>query len=271
MWQALERNVRAARARAYVRVVSTFRELSWVVFEIILPLLAVAAYVFMYRALQAPERFIGYALLGGAMTAYWLNVLWSMASQFYWEKQTGQLEIFFLAPVSRMAILAGMAAGGMFMSSARAVGTLVVGSWLFGVRYDPSGIGPGLAVFVLTLLALYGLGMVMASLFMFYGREAWHLANLLQEPVYLMSGFYFPVRALPFWIGVAASIIPLTLGLDAIRQLVFPGSADGLWPVATEVVALAGLSVLFLALAHAALRRMEDAARREGRLTLRWQ
>jgi hypothetical protein len=28
------------------------------------------------------------------MMAYWLGVLWSMGTQFYWEKQDGNLEFY---------------------------------------------------------------------------------------------------------------------------------------------------------------------------------
>ena len=52
-------------------------------FETVLPLMSVVAYVFIYRAANAPEEFIGFVVVGGAMTAFWLNVLWSMASQLY--------------------------------------------------------------------------------------------------------------------------------------------------------------------------------------------
>ena len=71
------------------------------------------------------------------------------------------------------------------------------------------------------MTALYGMGMMSASLFLLLSREADHLAQLATEPVYLVSGFYFPVRSLNFWVAAAASIIPLTLGLDAVRQLIF--------------------------------------------------
>ena len=55
------------------------------------------------------------------------------------------------------------------------------------------------AVFLLTLVALYGLGMMFASLFLLWGREAWHMVNLLQEPVYLLTGTNFPVKTVfPF-------------------------------------------------------------------------
>src|SRR5690606_1092970 len=112
------------------------RELSWLVFDIGFPIVAAAAYVFIYEALGAPAEYTGFVLLGGAMTAYWMNVLWGMASQFYWEKQSGLLEVYFLAPASRVALLLGMSAGGIFMSSVRAASTLVAGSLIFGIRYE---------------------------------------------------------------------------------------------------------------------------------------
>lgn len=97
------------------------------------------------------------------------------------------------------------------------------------------------------------------------------MANALQEPVYLASGFYFPVRALGFWTAMGASVIPLTLGLDAMRQLVFGSSDAGLLAVGWELAGLGLLTVVYFVLAVRALGRMEHLAKREGRLTLKWQ
>lgn len=207
------------------------------------------------------------------MTAYWMNILWSMASQLYWEKETGNLELFLIAPTSRMAILLGMAVGGLAATTLRAAGVLLAGGLLFRVSFSPTSVPALVGVFLLTLVALYGLGMLLASLFLLWGREAWHLASLLQEPVFLLSGFYFPVRALGFFVALGASIIPITLGLDAMRQLLYPGMMAGLrfLPVGVELGMLAFLGGLFLFLSHRALRFFEDLARREGRLTLRGQ
>ncbi|MCX7751016.1 MAG: ABC transporter permease [Candidatus Bipolaricaulota bacterium] len=265
--------LRTAWGRAYPRVIGMSREKSWILFDVLLPLLQVSAYVFIYRAIGAPREFTGFVVLGGAMTAYWMNILWSMASQLYWEKETGNLELYLIAPTSRMAILLGMALGGIAATTLRAVGVLLLGTLLFRVPLAPTSVPALVGVFLLTLIALYGLGMLLASLFLLWGREAWHLANLLQEPVFLLSGFYFPVRALGFFVALGASLVPITLGLDAMRQLLYPRMMEGLkfLPVGVELGALAGLGVAFLVLAHRALRFFEDLARREGRLTLRGQ
>jgi ABC-2 type transport system permease protein len=190
--------VRTVIGRAYPRLIGLQRERSWLFFEIVLPLLGTSAFVFIYRALGAKPEFTGFVVLGGAMTAYWMNVLWSMATQFYWEKETGNLALYLIAPTSRMAILLGMALGGMAATTVRALAVLVLGSFVFGVTFTVSNWGSLLLVFFLTLVALYGLGMIFASAFLLYGREAWHMANLLQEPVFLLSAFISPSRVWAF-------------------------------------------------------------------------
>ena len=268
----LKTNLKAIFGRSYVRLVGAHREPSWLISEALLPLLSTAAFVYVYKALKAPEEFTGFVVLGGAMTAYWINVLWSMAAQFYWEKEMGNLELYLVAPISRMAILLGMATGGFYLASTRAIFVFVIGSLIFKVNFAMISWGKLALIFFLTQVSLYGLGMMFSSLFMLFGREAWHTTNLFQEPIYLLSGFFFPIKSLGFTIGLIASFIPLTLGLDGMRQLAFKGGKEfGFLNVNLEIGALVILSILFLIASHYALKYMENMGKKEGRLTLRWQ
>jgi len=254
--------------RSYPRVVGMQRERSWMFFDVFLPLLSVSAYVFVYRAIGAPEDYVGFVVVGGAMTAFWMNVLWSMSSQLYWEKEQGNLALYIISPAPMMAILLGMAVGGLFATLLRATAIIAVGSLIFDVTYAVSSFWQLIAVFSLSMIALYGLGMMTASIFLLLSREAWHLANLAMEPVYLVSGMYFPVKNLGFWAAAAASVIPLTLGLDAMRQLVFAsGPSLGFLSVETEIIVLILLSVVFVTAARFLLAYIERLAVREGRLT----
>lgn len=264
---------RTVVGRAYPRVIGAQRERSWLFFETFLPLLQVSAFVFVYRAIQAPPEFTGFVVLGGAMMAYWQNVLWSMAAQFYWEKETGNLELYIIAPTSLMAILLGMAIGGMLATTVRALAVITLGLLIFRVEVSIVSAPQLLGVFLLTLLALYGMGMLFSSLFLRYGRQASHLSNLLQEPVFLLSGFYFPVRALGIAVALGASVIPITLGLDAMRQLLFPEmmAQFRFLDVGVELGILAVLAIVFLWLARRALSHMEALSREDGRLTIRGQ
>ena len=298
--QRVRLNLQSIVGRAYPRVIGANREPSWIFFEAILPLLGIAAYVFIYQALGASRlagvtdpamraqivsdvnALVGTVVLGGTMIAFWLNVLWSMASQLYWEKEIGNLQLYMMAPMSRMALLGGMALGGMFMTSVRAITTLVVGVLVFSVVLQVVNAPLLLAVFFVTLIALYGMGMMLASLYLLWGREAFHLSALLEEPIFFTSGFYFPVGGLGTpqagLLGRAvltfATFIPATLGLDAMRQLIFPGAWGGAFWVFrpdVELVLLVVLAIVFLILARYTLAYLEMLARREGRLTSRHQ
>lgn len=255
-------------ARAYPRLIGQQREKSWLFFDVLLPMLSVAAYVLVYRAMRAPEDYIGFVVVGGAMLAFWMNVLWSMSMQLYWEKEQGNLALYIMAPNSMMSILLGMAFGGLIATTLRALAILFLGSLIFKVHFVVLSFWQLFAVFLLTMIALYGMGMMFASVFLLLGREAWAALDVIQEPVYLVSGFFFPVRALPFWVAAGASLIPLTLGLDAMRQLTFEtGPSLGFLSVTLEIGILAFLAVVFLILSKVFLDYTEKLAIREGRLT----
>ena len=271
--QVAENNWRAMVGRAYPRVRGMVREPSWVFFEILLPFLATSAFVLVYRALEAPEAYVGFVVLGGAMAAFWLNVVWMMASQLYWEKSQGNLELYFAAPMHLMAVLLGMAVGGLVMSSTRAAAILVISTLVFGVEFHVEQWGLVVVVFVLTLAALYGLGMVMASLFLLWGREAFHITNLMIEPVYFVSGMNFPIGRLGTLGAIAIVTIPLAVGLDAMRQLVFAGAPylTGTPPPEVEAVILLVMAVVFTLLARRLITAIERMARARGSLSIRWQ
>ncbi len=256
----------------WVRLRGSNRDPTALAAEVGLPILTIGAYVILYRAIGISATAGAAVIIGGAMIAFWTNVLWNMSSQWFWEREQGNLEMYLVAPVSRMSILLGMALGGGLNTAMRALGIVLLGIFVFQVPFqltDPFSVG---IVLVLTLAALYTLGMLFASLFMLYGREAWNTANLLQEPVYFLSGAYFPAiyaPIVPFGLQVAGSLIPMTIGLDAIRRLVIYGeSIMSIWP---HMIALVACILILFPLARRTLTYMESLGKKEGRLTLRWQ
>jgi ABC-2 type transport system permease protein len=265
-------NIRAVYARAYVRIKGLIREPHWSIAEVTIPLLSLSAYVYMYTMLNSPQEYMAFVIVGGAMLAFWSNVLWGMSAQLYWEKDTGMLQHYMLAPASRMAILVGMAVGGMINTTLRSVSILLIGSIIFPVSYnliDPLAL---ITVFIVTIVALYGMGMLFASLFLLYGREASHIADLLQEPIYMLSGIYYPVissRIFPQSVKIIASLIPLTLGIDAIRLILVMGKS--ITDVSMHIIGLCILAIALLILAYIALKKMEYVSKKHGRLLLRWQ
>ncbi len=269
--EELLHNLKAAYARLWVRIKGGNREPEWLAAEVIIPVITLSAYVFLYKMVNAPPEYAGFVIIGGTMMAFWSNVLWNMSAQFYWEKEVGNLEVYLVAPISRMAILLGMALGGFVNTVLRASAVFIAGILIFQVPMALHEPLTALLIFVLTIAALYALGMMFASLFMLYGREAWHTANLLQEPIQFLSGTYYPTtsQVVPHMIQLLSSLIPLTFGLDGIRRVAILG--QGIIDVWPHIIALAVFILVLLPLARLALDFMENLGKKEGRLTLRWQ
>ena len=145
---------------------------------------------------------------------------------------------------------------------------VAAGILLFGVQFSTAHLGWLALTCFLTMAALYGMGKLFAMHFLFFRREAWHLTNLRQERTFLPSRLNFPARALGPWIAFAASITPLTQGLDAMRQLLFPQNTQfGFLSVGAELAILTALCIVMIGAARISLQRLEMLSRREGRLT----
>jgi ABC-2 type transport system permease protein len=265
-------HLKVVYARAYVRLKGLIREPHWSIAEVIIPLLSISAYIYLYQFINAPHYLLGFVVIGGAMLAFWSNILWGMSTQLYWEKETGTLTQYMIAPISRIAILIGMAIGGMINTSIRALSILGLSILLFPIQLSLADPFALLLIFALSLIALYGMGMLFASLFLLYGREASHIADLLQEPIYLLSGLYYPIftnRFIPNILKIASTLIPLTLSIDGIRILLILNGT--LKDIFIHIIGLSILSLILIPLARIMLNRLEYISKKEGRLILRWQ
>jgi len=261
--------LRTMRARALVRLWSIFGERLWIVVSMGFPVLSSLALSLLYYSIGAVD-YVGFAILGGVMVSFWGNVLWSMASQFNWDKQEGLFEIYLTSPASLSAILIGMSVGGIIGTVPSALVVIAIGWALFHPVVTASW-GAVALTFSLTLASLYAMGMTLSSLYLTYGREAESINNVLQDPVSMLSGLYFPSigagSPFPFAIQAVASLIPLTIGMEALRGSLFEGmDIVGIWP---SLVVLAVMAVVFLAMSSFALNALERRGRRDGTIAVR--
>src|SRR5260370_17014197 len=115
--------------------------------------------IYVYRAFHAHSRYLGLVVLGGVLLAFWQNVIWAMATQFFWDRSGGNLELFVMAPTSLSAILLGMALGGAYVSLTRSIAILLIASILFGVGYSAAVLLPPIRTFLLTTPPLHSLAL----------------------------------------------------------------------------------------------------------------
>src|SRR2546428_11015013 len=119
-----------------------------------------------------------------------------------------------------------------------------------------------------------------ASLYLWGGGGAFTPPAFRGGPIFSTGGFCSPAGgfaragALGRAVLTAATAIPATLGLDAMRQLIFPTAWGGqfwIFSPGLELEVLLILAAVFLVLARYTLAYLETLARREGRLTSRHQ
>src|SRR5881296_1112740 len=263
--------LRTAYARMWVRTKSIYGEPLWVVVTIGFPLFTSLAMALLYRSTGLNSA-VGFAVIGGVMISFWGNVLWSMASQFQWDKQQGLFEIYISSPAPITAILVGMSLGGILGTAPSAAMVALLGWVIF---HPPlNAVWPAVvSVFALTLASLYAMGMALSSLYLAYGREADSVNEALHEPVSLISGVYFPSTGgfspFPLAVQAGASLIPLTLGMDALRRTLFFGQGFGELYLDLELLALAVMGAVLLFASSKALKFLENKGRRTGTIAVR--
>ncbi len=261
-------DLRAAYARAWVRVKGNMRVKTWFLWEVVLPTIFMASVIYAYYNLDAPRIFIGFVVVGTMMMNFWFNVLWGMGNVLYWEKETGNLEVFLLSDRPIYMLLLGMALGGMLNTGIRSLAILLIGILVFGADFNTGGLMPATIVFLLTLAALYSLGLMFSSLHLVYGRKGIRINEILGDPISFLSGQYYPISVFPTVLQALASLLPLTIGLDGVRRALLLG--QGLGDLYIHILGLGIMVMILLPLGIWVLNHMVEKGRRDGRLIMRW-
>lgn len=173
------------------------------------------------------------------------------------DRQAGFLKEVFVAPVRRMSILTGVAAGQVSRSLLQ--GLLLIGAgFLLGLRVTPWQL-----LLLLLVMALIGIGLVTLGIAMaWYADDPATFAtasNLAIFPLFLLSGALFDVSKLPSWFAIFVKLNPLTYGVDALRQIAY-GPAFANFPLYLDVAIIFAYVLIGLAAGSMLLRRASDEA-----------
>jgi ABC-2 type transport system permease protein len=187
--------------------------------------------------------------------------LFGSGGAIQWQRWQGTLELMVGAPPPFVAVLLPLTVATATLGLYSILATLVWGRIFFGAPLDfahPLQLAIALPT---TILSLGMLGLLLASTFVLY-RHANAFSNLLEYPVWLITGLLVPLSLLPGWVGPLAWILSPTWGMRAIRDAAFGGDA---WP---EIALCAGLGVVYVLLGALALRNFERLARDRATLSL---
>lgn len=182
------------------------------------------------------QPFLNYFYPGALIMIVLFTSIFTMMSVIE-DRKEGFLLSVLVAPVSRSAIVLGKVMGGTTLSTIQGLIFLVFAP-LVGVHI---GLGSFVLVAVTVFLvsfALTALGFAIA--WPMDSNQAFHaIINLFLIPMWMLSGALFPLSGASAWLRVLMQINPLTYGVQALRDLLYPASQG-------ETSLLASLATLVL-------------------------
>jgi ABC-2 type transport system permease protein len=168
--------------------------------------------VFRYRANVSYSQFIGPGIV--AMSLLFSSMFGGMSVM--WDRQFGFLKEILVAPVSRIAIMAGQTLGTVTTSLFKGL-VFLVALAVFGlVKVDIAGMVAAFTFMFLISASFVSLGIAVATRMRDpHGFQL--IMNFLIMPVFFLSGALFPLDGLPEWLTVLTHLNPLTYGVDGLR------------------------------------------------------
>lgn len=250
---------------------------SWVFAFLIWPVIFPLGQLFAAKALSGPDGagqaafaaragtddYASYLIVG--LTFYmWINVtLWDVGFQLRNEQMRGTLESNWLCPIWRFSILLGPSIVKLLTSfSVIIIATLeyrlFLGRWIIG-----GNVGLILLIMLLTLPAVYGIGVIFGSLVIRI-QEAHNMVFLVRGIFMIFIGVSYPLSVMPLWMQTVSAWLPLTYTVRAIRAVSLQGATFA--DIRTDLVILALFAVGLSLLGYFTFRFTERRARRTGAL-----
>jgi ABC-2 type transport system permease protein len=174
-----------------------------------------------FRSGSAPgqQHYLDFFYPGALIMIVLFTSIFTMMSVIE-DRKEGFLLSVLVAPVPRSAIVLGKVLGGTTLAAAQGLIFLIFAP-LIGVHF-------GLATFLLIVLTVFLVSFALTALgfaiaWPMDSTSAFHaIINLFLIPLWLLSGSLFPLTGASGWIRMLMRINPLTYGVEALRNLLYP-------------------------------------------------
>lgn len=176
------------------------------------------------------------------------------ASAVVRERERGTIEQLIVTPIRPWELVLGKILPYTFLALFDTIEVLLVGHWWFGVPIRGSMV---LIVLVSALFLLSGLGVgLLASTIANTQQEAMLSVWMTLLPSIFLSGFFFPLDAMPTVLRIISYAMPLRYYLSIIRVLLLKGV--GLEMIANDVIALTIFGIVIMGAAALRFKKRLD-------------
>ncbi len=156
-----------------------------------------------------------------AMTVM-MSVMTGLPAAISHERELGTLDGMMVAPINRLSVIFGKTLAQMARGILQGVLILVLAITLFGVTVH----GSIFLVFALLLLGVFsfvGLGVVLTS-FAKDQETAVMMMTTIMFPMMFLSGVFFPIEQMPWFMQGISKFLPLTYVADSLRKVMVLGA-----------------------------------------------
>jgi len=170
------------------------------------------------------------------------------------ERERGTIEQLIVTPLHSWELVVGKLVPYVLISFIDTLEILVLGVLLFKVPIN-GNLALLLVLIGLFLVTTLGLGLLISTMANTQ-QEAMMTTIFTIMPSIFLSGFFFPIAAMPTWLQIVSYTIPLRYFLVIARGIILKGvGIEALWG---EVIALALFAVVVMGAAAARFRKSLD-------------
>ena len=170
------------------------------------------------------------------------------------ERERGTIEQLIVTPIRSWELMLGKILPYVILAFIMVIEVLVIGHWWFKVPVL-GNLGLIALTSGLLLLSCLGIGLF-ASTIANTQQEAMMMVQLTMLPSLFLSGFFFPIEAMPPFLQWVSYLIPLRYYLVIIRALMLKGV--GFEAIQSQTYALALFGIVILAMAALRFRKTLD-------------
>lgn len=170
-----------------------------------------------------PTSYLEFAAVGIVLGAFMGLGMGKTSTALRQEQLTGTLESLLMTPVRPWVIQLGLASYDLLYVPLRTgvfLGSLAI---VLDVSFDWSGIPAALAILMVFIPFVWGLGMIGAAAILTFKRGG-GLVGIVAAAISITSGAYFPLTLLPDWIRPVAEANPVGLAFEGTRQALLGGA-----------------------------------------------
>ncbi len=205
-----------------------------------------------------------FVVVGSAMTGLWSSLLFICGNSITMERWTGTLEVLVGQPTHLSVVVFGKNLANVCQSLASMAVSYLLAAVLFHYSLHIEQPGLFLVSLLFTVISFVSFGLVIAPLFIINPAiQSWQ--NALEFPVYILSGFLFPIALLPGWTTPVSYVLAPYWAARALH-----GAASGapFGDIALSWGVMIGLSLIYMLVSRQLFRVMLRKARTDATLGL---